>query len=91
MIVQVKDIPVRYDNVTHKVGAELEIEDKYFNEALFVYIADSEAPTGNAVKTLDEMTTAELEAYASEKEIDLSGCANKGEKLAKIKEFESGE
>ncbi len=37
--------------------------------------------------SLDEMTVAELEALAKEKGIDLKDCNNKGEKLAKIKEF----
>lgn len=35
---------------------------------------------------LDEMTVAQLEAYAKEKNIDLSDCSNKVEKLLKIKE-----
>lgn len=43
------------------------------------------------VKTLDEMTVVELEAYAAEKDIDLGGLNNKAEKLAKIKEVEGGE
>lgn len=34
---------------------------------------------------LDKMTVAELEAYAKEKGIDLTGCSNKAEKLEKIK------
>lgn len=38
-------------------------------------------------KDLDKMTVAELEAFAKEKGIDLSGCNNKGEKLTKIKEL----
>lgn len=38
-------------------------------------------------KDLDKMTVAELETFAKEKGIDLSDCNNKGEKLAKIKEF----
>lgn len=40
------------------------------------------------VKTVDEMTVPELEAYAKEKNIDLSGCSNKTEKLAAIKAAE---
>lgn len=35
---------------------------------------------------LDKMTVKELEAYAVENGIDLSGCENKDKKLAKIKE-----
>ena len=38
--------------------------------------------------TVDEMKVEQLEAYAAEKGIDLTGCKNKTEKLAKIKEFE---
>ena len=36
---------------------------------------------------LEKMTVPQLEAYAQENNIDLSGCNNKTEKLAKIKEF----
>lgn len=38
--------------------------------------------------TVDEMKVEQLEAYAKEKGIDLTGCKTKPEKLAKIKEFE---
>lgn len=38
-------------------------------------------------KDLDKMTVPQLEAFAKEKDIDLSDCSNKSEKLAKIKEF----
>lgn len=38
--------------------------------------------------SLDEMKVDQLEAYAAEKGIDLTGCKTKPEKLAKIKEFE---
>ena len=34
---------------------------------------------------LDNMTVAELEAFANEKGIDLSGCSYKAEKIEKIK------
>ena len=36
---------------------------------------------------IDEMTVPQLEAYAKENNIDLSGCKTKPEKLEKIKEF----
>ena len=41
------------------------------------------------VKGLDNLTVAELEAYAKEKGIDLKDCGNKADKLARIKEAES--
>ena len=44
--------------------------------------------TAETEKDLDGMTVAELEAYAKEKGIDLGGCTNKAEKLARIKESE---
>lgn len=86
-IVQVKDIPVRYANTTYQPGSSFEMEDEHVNEKLVKVMSDVE----NALKTIEEMTVAELEAYALEKEIDISECANKAEKLAKIKEIESGE
>ena len=36
--------------------------------------------------SLDDMKVDQLEAYAAEKGIDLTGCKTKPEKLAKIKE-----
>lgn len=41
------------------------------------------------VKTLDEMNTKELEAYATEKGYDLAGLSSKKEKYEFIKELES--
>ncbi|MFJ7933705.1 hypothetical protein [Sporosarcina sp. NPDC096371] len=41
MIVQVKDIPIRHNHQSYKVGEEFEIDDNDFNESLFVKIADS--------------------------------------------------
>lgn len=38
---------------------------------------------------LSGLTVAELEVYAKDRGVDLSGCANKAEKLARIKEKES--
>ena len=46
------------------------------------------ATTEETPLSLDEMKVEQLEAYAKEKDIDLSDCKNKAEKLAKIKEFE---
>ncbi|MBO5089457.1 MAG: hypothetical protein J6C27_00890 [Clostridia bacterium] len=46
------------------------------------------ATTEGTPLTLDEMKLEQLEAYAKEKGIDLTGCKTKPEKLAKIKEFE---
>lgn len=45
-------------------------------------------PVENKPLLLDDMKVDQLEAYAAEKGIDLTGCKNKTEKLAKIKEFE---
>ena len=38
-------------------------------------------------KTIDKMTEAELDKYAKEKGVDLTGLTKKAEKLAKIQEF----
>ena len=40
---------------------------------------------------LDKMTEKQLEAYATENGIDLAGLTKKADKLAKIKDAESGE
>lgn len=85
--VKVKNVPVRYNNVTYQPGSSFEMEDDHVLDALVTVLGDVE----KVPKTIDDMTVTELEAYASEKDIDLSGCSNKAEKLAKIKEVESGE
>lgn len=48
-----------------------------------------EEPKEIKEKPLSAMTVAELDAYAVEKGIDLTGCNNKAEKLDKIKEVEA--
>lgn len=48
-----------------------------------------EEPKEIKEKPLGVMTVAELDAYAAEKGIDLTGCNNKTEKLDKIKEVEA--
>lgn len=53
----------------------------------FQRVEDAAVPSTQA-KEVDQMTVAELEAYAAEHGIDLSGCKTKTEKQAKIVEAE---
>ncbi len=53
----------------------------------FKRVEEADVPSTQA-KDVDQMTVAELEQYADERGIDLSGCKTKAEKLAKIKEAE---
>lgn len=41
MIVKVKDVPVRHNHQSYKIGEEFEIKDEDFNETLFIKITDS--------------------------------------------------
>lgn len=53
---------------------------------------EPEAPQESAEgpKTLDDMTVAELKAYAEDALIDVSGCKRKAEIIARILEEENG-
>lgn len=64
--------------------AELSGKDNKQGEPLIAEVDEKEA-------NLDKMTVEQLEAYAAEKNIDLTDCKNKAEKLAKIKEAEAAE
>lgn len=66
----------KYGNVYKKVNTERE-RDELLKSGyeLVVYEVN-----------LDKMKVEELEKFAADKGIDLSDCANKAEKLAKIKE-----
>ena len=67
----------KYGNIVKNAENEREIER--LKGMGYTEVEEKEIP-------LDEMTVPQLEAYAKEKNIDLSGCKTKPEKLAKIKE-----
>ena len=68
----------KYGNIFKNVETEREKENL---EALGYKVVSATTEIN-----LDKMKVEELEAYAAENGIDLSGCGNKTEKLAKIKE-----
>ena len=68
----------KYGNIVKYAENEREIER--LKGMGYTEVEEKEIP-------LDDMTVPQLEAYAKERNIDLSGCKNKTEKLAKIKEF----
>lgn len=70
----------QWGNIYKEVKTERE-KDDLEKQGYTVVAAETE-------KSLDEMTVPELEAYAKEKGIDLGGCTNKAEKLARIKAAE---
>ena len=78
-------------DVDDKVGAEL-IASGDFAEATGdekpAKAAGGTITTGSFNKPLTKMNTAELESYATERGIDLSGCKDKNEKIAAIKAAE---
>lgn len=68
----------KYGNIVKTVETQREKENL---EAL-----GYEVVSATTEINLDKMKVEELEAFAKDKGIDLSDCANKAEKLAKIKE-----
>ncbi|WP_438312230.1 hypothetical protein [Sporosarcina sp. FA9] len=79
-IVQVKDIPVRYESITYQPGSSFEMEEKYVNESLVIVTGDVEV----IQKTIEEMTIAELKDYAASHEIDLGDAKKRDEILEAI-------
>lgn len=49
------------------------------------------AEEGEKTPNFDKMKVEDLEAYAAENNIDLTGCNNKAEKVAKIKEAQTAD
>ena len=68
----------KYGNIVKYAENEREIER--LKGMGYTEVEEKEIP-------LDDMTVPQLEAYAKEKNIDLSGCKTKPEKLERIKEF----
>lgn len=73
----------KYGNIVKTVETERE-KDNLIDRGYEVVSATTEGTP----LSLDNMKVDQLEAYAAEKGIDLTGCKTKPEKLAKIKEFE---
>lgn len=83
-VVEVLNIPVRYNGKTYNKGEEFEMEAKHLNETLVKNIGEvDETP-----KTIDEMTIAELKSYAKEKDIDLGEAKKQKEILEAIQAAE---
>ena len=70
--------------VEEKETAEALVASGYF-ELVEITEANNDGAEENG-KDLDSMTVPQIDAYAAEQGIDLTGCKNKAEKLAKIKE-----
>lgn len=88
----------KFVDVEDELGAKLIATGKFAEvkgDEQPVAPAPEQAPTGAITtasfakkKSLSEMKTAELEAYAKEKGIDISACKNNDERVAAIKAAE---
>ncbi len=77
MLVKVKNIPVRYHKTTHTAGTEFEINDEHLDGIKsFVEIVEG--------RSIENMTTAELKAYAISVGIELGEAVKKADILAII-------
>lgn len=72
----------RYGNA-HKIAKTERERDELLRAG---YKLEEETAVTGDKTDIDKMTVDQLENYAKEKNIDLTGCNNKAEKLAKIKE-----
>lgn len=84
MFVKVKNIPVRYNKTTYTAGAEFEVKDEHLTGIeSFVEVIEG--------KRIEDMTVAELKAYAASAGIDLGEAAKKPDILAIILEAQKQE
>ena len=81
MIVQVKEISIRHNGIRYVKGEDFEIERAQHERIKnHVTVVDDRDP----VKSVDEMTVAELKKYAAENEFDLGDASKKDEILQVI-------
>lgn len=78
-IVEVKEIPVRYNGTTYQPGSSFEMEAIHVNESLVKVTGEVE----KVPKAVGEMTIQELKEYAAENGIDL-GDAKKRDEILEI-------
>ena len=82
--VEVIKIPVRYNGQTYKAGEPFEMEADHVDASLVKVLGD----VVKKPKTIDEMTVAELKAYAAENEIDLGDAKKRDDFVDAIKKEE---
>jgi len=73
-----------FETADKKLAAKL-IKSGYFTLIAESAKADSGSGNENKEIPLEKMTTAQLEAYAKEKNIDLTGATKNADRIAKIK------
>ncbi|WP_138496340.1 hypothetical protein [Paenibacillus pinistramenti] len=84
MIVEVNNIPIEHDGTLYEKGASFSLPADQ-HERLKDYVTVLEENDELADKSVEDMTVAELKAYAAEHQIDLGDAAKKEDILAKIK------
>ncbi|GIN37801.1 hypothetical protein [Heyndrickxia oleronia] len=81
-IVEVINIPVRYNGITYQPGESFEMQDEHVIETLVEVTGEVE----KVPKALEEMTIPELKDYAAEHGIDLGEAKKKEEILTVLYE-----
>ncbi|WP_438435412.1 DUF7210 family protein [Gorillibacterium sp. sgz500922] len=86
MKVQVNEIPIEHDGTLYEKGASFSLTaDQYDRLKDHVTVLDEADETPAADKAVDDMTVAELKAYAKAQGIDLGDATKKEEILAAVK------
>lgn len=84
MKVQVNDIPIRHNGETFAAGDVFDLTDSE-HEGLAPHVTVVEADSESELKHVDDMTVAELKAFAVQAGIDLGEATKKDDILAAIK------
>lgn len=88
MIVSVKETPIRHNGTVYRAGDEFEINKAGYDrlEPYVDVVEDDE----EAEVAIEDMTGAQLKAYAKSNNIDLGEATRKPDILAKIQEAQGG-
>jgi len=91
-LVEVIDIPVRYNGVTHPKGDSFEMEDGHVNEKLVKVIGEVAANQSNSLDNpFEGMSLEELKLYAEQHNVDIGKATTEEGIIKKIEEAQKAE
>lgn len=91
-LVEVIEVPVRYEGVTYPRSRKFEMRDEHVNEKLVKVIGDvAKKQTDTIDNPFEGMSIAELKAYAEERNIDIGKATTEEGIIKKIEEAQKAE
>jgi len=91
-LVEVINVPVRYEGETYPRGAQFEMEDEHVNESLVTVIGEVASKQSNTPDNpFEGMTVEELKVHAEQKGIDIGKATTEEGIIKKIEEAQKAE